>query len=185
MRPDLVVLAAVLGVTAAVALWWRARDGRVRSCTRSRRPLRRRPAGSSSAGPPGRPLWRRPAGSSAGPLWRPRRRPRAATERFARAELDAVGAPPGAWTLLEFVAPNCSPCAAARRVLESVAAERADVVVRAAGIDEHLDLVRSHRVLRAPTTFVLDPVGAVRGRASGVPDAGQLAEVIQRQETLT
>ncbi|HWB72052.1 MAG TPA: thioredoxin family protein [Egibacteraceae bacterium] len=134
MRPDLVVLAAVVALTALAALWWRARDGRVRPAHRS----------------------------------------------FTQAELEAVAAPPGAWTLLEVVVPRCGPCAAARQVLDEVAARRGDVAVRAIGVDEHIELVRAHRVLRAPTVFVIDPAGAVRARAAGVPDPGELGRVLDR-----
>ncbi len=132
MRPDLLALAVVLAVTALFALWWRAREGRVRNVD----------------------------------------------ERFTRAELDAVGAPPDAWTLLEISAPHCAPCVDARQVLDEVAAQRSDVVVRVADVDEQLELVRTHRVLRAPTVFVLEPLGAVRARVSGVPDVGELAAVL-------
>lgn len=33
-------------------------------------------------------------------------------------------------------------------------------------------------MLRAPTVFVLEPLGAVRARVSGVPDVGELAAVL-------
>ena len=101
-------------------------------------------------------------------LWWRRREGRVVrgSDRFTRAQLAALGVPPGASALVEFTAPHCAPCASARRVLDEVAATYNTLVVTA---DAGHEVARAHRVLRAPTTFVLAADGAVRGRISGVP----------------
>lgn len=130
---DLLVLGAVVAATAALAWWWRSRDGRIRQ----------------GRGP-----------------------------RLAAADLAALGAPPGVTVLVEFTAPGCRPCVAAREVLRRAAAERGDVSVVLADVGAHLDLARSHGVLRAPTTLVVDPDGRVRHRITGVPDAADVADLL-------
>jgi thiol-disulfide isomerase/thioredoxin len=90
--------------------------------------------------------------------------------RFSGEQLTALGVPDGAVALVEFTAPHCAPCTAARQVLEDVARDQEAVVVSvdlAEPTGDHL--ARAHRVLRAPTTFVVAPDGHVRGRVSGVP----------------
>ena len=99
-------------------------------------------------------------------------------ERLSGADRAAVGVPDDTVVLLEFTAPGCRPCAAAKDVLERVAAERHDVVVATADVGEHLDLARAHGVLRAPTTLVIDRDGVVRHRVTGVPAAADLAVAV-------
>jgi thiol-disulfide isomerase/thioredoxin len=125
-----VLLVAVVAATAAVAAWWRAREGRVRA---------RRPAPSAAAtGPP-----------SGAPL-----------------------------TLLELTAPSCAPCARAKLVLDAVAADRPAVEVRTVDIADALDLARAHRVLRAPTTLLVDGRGQVRAVVGGVPRREELEATV-------
>jgi hypothetical protein len=92
-----------------------------------------------------------------------------------RAEL---GASPGGWLLLLFTAPACSPCALARRVLDDLAAGRADVQVAAVDVGDRLDLARAHHVLRAPTVLVIDEAGDVVARVSGVPQVDELDDIL-------
>lgn len=82
--------------------------------------------------------------------------------------------------LVEFTAPACGPCARARAVLDQVAADRPAVAVAALDVTEWPDLVRAHRVMRAPTTVVVDRRGVVWGRVAGVPDADELASLVDR-----
>nr|WP_318273154.1 thioredoxin family protein [Micromonospora provocatoris] len=49
---------------------------------------------------------------------------------------------------MQFSAPVCAPCRAARRVLADVAARLDGVVVREVGVDEHLDAARELDVWR-------------------------------------
>lgn len=129
---QVLILAGVVAATAAFSLWWRVRDGRVRTVV----------------------------------------------DRFSAADLARVDAPPGHRLLVEFTAPSCAPCVAARRILDEAAAAHTDVAVRAVDIGEHLDLARRHHVLRAPTTFLLEPDGVVIGRIAGVPDRTDLIALL-------
>lgn len=129
---EVVILGGVVAATAAFSLWWRARDGAVRTVT----------------------------------------------DRFADAELAALGAPAGQRLLVEFTAPSCAPCTAARRVLDQVAAAHGDVAVRLADVGEHLDLARTHHVLRTPTTFAVAADGRVLGRVAGIPDPADVAALL-------
>jgi thiol-disulfide isomerase/thioredoxin len=99
-------------------------------------------------------------------------------ERLSAGDRAAVGVPDDAVVLLEFTAPGCRPCMAARSVLDEVAKERIDVVVATADVGEHIELARLHGVLRAPTTLVVDKAGVVRHRITGVPAADALAAVV-------
>ncbi len=82
-------------------------------------------------------------------------------------------------TLVQFSSAFCAPCRAARVVLAQVA----DAVpgVRHVEIDaeQHLDLVRRTRVMRTPTTVVLDAEGRERGRASGAPSREQVLAALE------
>ena len=72
-------------------------------------------------------------------------------------------------TLVQFSSAFCQPCRAARTVLSRVA-ETADGVVHIEiDAESRLDLVRRLRVVRTPTTLVLDGTGRVLGRATGAP----------------
>ena len=72
-------------------------------------------------------------------------------------------------TLLQFSSAFCAPCRATRRVLGDVAAATPGVVHIDVDAEHHLDVVRRLRVLRTPTTLVLDAHGRELGRAGGVP----------------
>jgi thiol-disulfide isomerase/thioredoxin len=97
--------------------------------------------------------------------------------RFTPDQLARLGIPPGAAALIEFTAPHCAPCAAARRVLERVA-EWHSVAVVPVDVGDALDLARAHHVLRTPTTFVVAADGSVRGRVSGVPNPADLIRLL-------
>jgi len=90
---------------------------------------------------------------------------------------DAAGVT-GRPALVEFVAPDCVPCRAAKVVLDAAAAERPGIVVAMLDVGDALPHARRHGVLRAPTTFVLDPDGNVVGRVSGVPRRDELAALL-------
>jgi thiol-disulfide isomerase/thioredoxin len=81
-------------------------------------------------------------------------------------------------TLLQFSAPVCAPCRAARRVLAEVAATVPDVAHVEVDAAEHLALVRRLAVLRTPTVLVLDADGQVVARASGVPTRAQVVQAL-------
>lgn len=81
-------------------------------------------------------------------------------------------------TLLQFSAPVCAPCRAARRVLSAVAETAPGVVHVELDAGEHLDLARRLGVLRTPTVLVLGPDGQVVARTSGVPTHPQVEQAL-------
>jgi hypothetical protein len=76
--------------------------------------------------------------------------------------------------------PTCAPCASVRRVLGEVGSERDGFTWVSVDAGEHLELTRTHHVMRVPTLFVLDADGRILARTSGVPAARDLVEVIDR-----
>lgn len=81
-------------------------------------------------------------------------------------------------TLLQFSAPVCTPCRAARRVLAAVAETAHGVVHVELDAGEHLELARRLAVLRTPTVLVLGSTGQVVARVSGVPTRPQLSQAL-------
>ncbi len=77
-------------------------------------------------------------------------------------------------TLVQFSSAFCAPCRATRVVLADVAAEADGVVHLEIDAEQHLDVVRALKVLRTPTTLVLDRDGVERGRATGAPSRDQV-----------
>lgn len=93
---------------------------------------------------------------------------------------ELVGALPGdaelgeRATLLQFSSAFCAPCRATRRTLADVAAVVPGVAHVEIDAEHHLDLVRRLRILRTPTTLVLDAEGREVSRASGAPRKEQV-----------
>jgi len=81
-------------------------------------------------------------------------------------------------TLVQFSSAFCAPCRATRRVLGEVADLVPGVTHVEVDAEHHLDVVRALRVLRTPTTLVLDPGGAEVSRASGLPSRDQVLAVV-------
>ena len=77
-------------------------------------------------------------------------------------------------TLLQFSTAFCAPCRATRRTLAEVAAVVPGVTHVEIDAERHLDLVRRLRVLRTPTTLVLDATGSEVSRAAGAPRKEQV-----------
>jgi thiol-disulfide isomerase/thioredoxin len=118
------------------------------------------------------------AATAAAALWWRSRQGRVTQQGGGTFGRGAIGAPAGGVLLVEFTAPGCVPCGQAREVLQAVAAEREDVAVVLVDVGEHLDLARTHGVLRAPTTLLVDAGDRVRHRISGVPAAADVAELL-------
>lgn len=115
----------------------------------------------------------------AGWWWRTRRgRVLPADDAFHLGELSQLDLPADTRAVVEFTAPACGDCRRARAVVEQAAAAHGDVVVRTVDVAASLELARAHRVLRAPTVFVLEPGGGVAGRIVGVPRADALAAAL-------
>ena len=96
----------------------------------------------------------------------------------AAADIVAAIRPITALTLVEFTAPACAPCTRARAVLDQAAAGRDDVSVVAIDVGKALELARSHRIMRAPTTLLIDRSGHLLGRIAGVPRPDELAGLL-------
>jgi thiol-disulfide isomerase/thioredoxin len=83
-------------------------------------------------------------------------------------------------TLLQFSSAFCAPCRATRRVLGEVADLVPGVVHVEVDAEQHLQAVRTLRVLRTPTTLILDPDGREVSRASGLPARDQVLAALAR-----
>lgn len=77
-------------------------------------------------------------------------------------------------TLLQFSSAFCAPCRATRRVLGEVAETVPGVTHIEIDAEAHLELVRELKVLRTPTTLVLDASGREVTRAAGAPTKQQV-----------
>lgn len=110
--------------------------------------------------------WRQRAGRA-----RPERAGRPAIGPSLRAEL---GVPAGAVTLLQFSTAFCQPCRATRRILGRVAAETAGVHHIDIDAESHLGAVRALRIVRTPTTLLVDAGGRIRNRVVGQPKAADV-----------
>ena len=83
-------------------------------------------------------------------------------------------------TLVQFSSAFCAPCRATRRVLGEVAQLVPGVTHVEIDAEHHLDVVRSLRVLRTPTTLILDAEGREVSRASGQPQRDQVLVALDR-----
>jgi thiol-disulfide isomerase/thioredoxin len=81
-------------------------------------------------------------------------------------------------TLLQFSSAFCAPCRATRVVLAAVAADEPGVRHLEVDAEQHLDVVRRLKVMRTPTTIVLDPAGRELGRAAGAPTREQVLRAL-------
>jgi thiol-disulfide isomerase/thioredoxin len=77
-------------------------------------------------------------------------------------------------TLLQFSSAFCAPCRATRRVLGEVAGVVPGVTHVEVDAEQHLEVVRTLRVLRTPTTLILDAEGREISRAAGQPQRDQV-----------
>lgn len=83
-------------------------------------------------------------------------------------------------TLLQFSSAFCAPCRATRRVLGEVAGLVPGVTHVEVDAEHHLEAVRALRVLRTPTTLILDPEGREVSRASGLPARDQVLAALAK-----
>lgn len=72
-------------------------------------------------------------------------------------------------TLVQFSTEFCARCPQVRRMLGSVADERAGVVLAEVDLTSRSDLAARYKVLSTPTTLIVDPEGRIRSRFTGVP----------------
>ncbi len=83
-------------------------------------------------------------------------------------------------TLLQFSSAFCAPCRATRRVLGEVAGLVPGVTHVEVDAEQHLEVVRTLRVLRTPTTLILDAEGREVSRAGGLPQRDQVLAALAR-----
>lgn len=81
-------------------------------------------------------------------------------------------------TLLQFSSAFCAPCRVTRRVLEEVATSVPGVAHVEVDAEHHLEATRAFKVLRTPTTLVLDAEGREVSRASGAPRKEQVLSAV-------
>lgn len=85
-------------------------------------------------------------------------------------ECAALGLDPAEPAVILLASPTCARCPAAAAVIaEVVAAATTPVGWAQVDAGEHLALTRRLRVLRVPTTLVIDPSGGIVARTSEVP----------------
>ena len=84
-------------------------------------------------------------------------------------------------TLLQFSSAFCAPCRATRRVLGEVTEIVPGVSHVEVDAEQHLEVVRALRVLRTPTTLVLDATGREVSRAAGLPKRDQVLAALARE----
>src|SRR3954465_1170777 len=85
-------------------------------------------------------------------------------------------------TLVQFSSAFCAPCRATRRVLGEVAGLVPGVTHVEIDAEAHLEVVRALRVLRTPTTLILDPTGREISRAAGLPQRDQVLAALARED---
>ncbi|MEO6715208.1 MAG: thioredoxin family protein [Mycobacteriales bacterium] len=125
------------------------------------------------------------AATAAGLLWRRRDGAlRAEPVDGAVLSFDDVAAAGGTAgsraTLVQFSSSFCAPCRATRQILADVAGMVEGVSYVEIDAEAHLDVVRRHRVLRTPTTMVLDAAGRIVVRASGQPRKADVIAALGR-----
>ncbi|MBS1672836.1 MAG: thioredoxin family protein [Actinobacteria bacterium] len=87
-------------------------------------------------------------------------------------------------TLVQFSTEFCVRCPQARRMLGSVAAERAGVVHAEVDLTSRADLAARYKVLSTPTILLVDPDGRIRSRFSGVPTRAAVLEALDGADHL-
>jgi hypothetical protein len=98
-------------------------------------------------------------------------------DRFTAMDIDAISVPTGQRAFVLFTAPGCAPCGPARVVLDELGS-RAGMPVVSVDVADHAAVAHAHRVMRAPTTFVVEDDGRIAARIAGVPRAGELTALL-------
>jgi len=79
--------------------------------------------------------------------------------------------------LLDFWASWCGPCRALSPVIDEIAAERSDIKVVKAEVDENRELARKFRVMSVPTLLVIKN-GETVSRSMGVQSKEKILSMI-------
>lgn len=102
-----------------------------------------------------------------------------ATAEAADVDTAGLGLSTSGPTVLHFTAAWCGPCAAVRRVIETVCADLPQVAHVEIDLDANSDAARRLSVLSLPTTIIFDADGRPRHRTTGVPTAGDLRSALE------
>jgi thiol-disulfide isomerase/thioredoxin len=167
------VLLGVLVLSTAGGVWWRRRDGRLRTVAPPSQPTAIVTTEAAVASTT--------AATTMATAAEVATMTTAAGADALVVDLAALGLTPGERaTLLQLSSAFCAPCRATRTVLREVAAMVPGVVHLEVDAEAHLDLVRRLDVRRTPTTLVLDRAGRVRVRASGQPRRADVVAALGR-----
>jgi Thioredoxin domain len=94
-----------------------------------------------------------------------------------------LGAPLGERvTIVQFSSAYCQRCGPARAMLEEVAASVRGARFVEVSAEERFALVRRLNVMRTPTVLVLDRMGQIVRRGSGVPDRADMLAAVNALE---
>lgn len=105
------------------------------------------------------------------------RRREGGTQRFDPQDVDS--APLGSRaTLVQFSTEMCTRCPQVRRLLREYTEERDGVHHLEVDLTHRPELSQRYRVLQTPTTFLVDPDGAVLARFHGVPQRDALTHAL-------
>src|SRR4051812_20754545 len=83
-------------------------------------------------------------------------------------------------TFVQFSSAFCSPCRATRAILGDVAATIDGVRHIEVDAESHLEAVRALRIMKTPTTLVVDRSGVVVQRAAGQPRKADVVAAVGR-----
>lgn len=83
-------------------------------------------------------------------------------------------------SFIQFSSPYCQPCKATERLIGEIVADRNGVAHVDLQVADHLDLVNQFRVLRTPTTVLVDGAGHIEYRAEGLPTRADLEAALAR-----
>lgn len=81
-------------------------------------------------------------------------------------------------TFIQFSSPYCQPCKATARMIEELTNGRSDIAHLDLQVADHLDLVNQFKVMRTPTTVLVDSRGHVEYRAEGLPTREDLQSAL-------
>lgn len=83
-------------------------------------------------------------------------------------------------TFVQFSSPYCQPCKATHRIIEELTVGQSEIAHVDLQVADHLDLVNQLRVLRTPTTVLLDAHGHIEFRAEGLPNLLDLESALKK-----
>ena len=82
--------------------------------------------------------------------------------------------------LLDFWAPWCGPCQQIAPIVESIGAEREDIIVGKVNVDDEMELAQRYHVMSIPTLVVLNG-GKVTGKAVGFRNKEEILNLIYKK----